>query len=134
MTDLHQNILNINKKIDELNKNNNSLQKFIDECCIVSEKVIPGNKRVKKTTFKRAYYKWCELNNCFKQKMKSKDIELILKFKFKENIEEVIKGLESLIDDRLSFLAPDDYKDEDNIFLKDVKILREAIQIIKREV
>ena len=50
-----------------------------------------------------------------------------------ENIEEVIKGLESLIDDRLSFLAPDDYKDEDNIFIKDVKILREAIRIIKKE-
>lgn len=51
----------------------------------------------------------------------------------KENIEEVIKGLESLIDDRLSFLAPDDYNDENNIFLKDVKVLREAIQIIKGE-
>lgn len=49
----------------------------------------------------------------------------------KKNIEEVIKGLESLIDDRLSFLAPDDYKDENNVFLKDVKVLREAIQIIK---
>ena len=35
----------------------------------------------------------------------------------KKNIEEVIEGLESLIDDRLSFLAPDDYKDEDNIFI-----------------
>lgn len=51
----------------------------------------------------------------------------------KENIEEVIKGIEDLIDDRLSFVAPDDYKDEDNIFLKDVRILREAIQIIKGE-
>lgn len=51
----------------------------------------------------------------------------------KKNIEEVIEGLESLIDDRLSFLAPDDYKDEDNIFIKDVKILREAIRIIKKE-
>ena len=51
----------------------------------------------------------------------------------KENIEEVVKGLESLIDDRLSFLAPDDYKDENNIFLKDAKILKEAIRIIKRE-
>lgn len=49
----------------------------------------------------------------------------------KKNIDEVIKGLESLIDDRLSFLAPDDYNDENNIFLKDVKVLREAIQIIK---
>lgn len=52
----------------------------------------------------------------------------------KENIQEVIKGLEDLIDDRLSFVAPDDYKDEDNIFLKDVRVLREAIEIIKREV
>lgn len=52
----------------------------------------------------------------------------------KQNIEEVIKGLEDLIDDRLSFVAPDDYKDEENIFLKDVKVLREAIEIIKREV
>ena len=51
----------------------------------------------------------------------------------KKNIEEVIKGLEDLIDDRLSFVAPDDYKDEDNIFLKDVRILKEAIQIIKGE-
>lgn len=51
----------------------------------------------------------------------------------KKNIEEVIKGLESLIDDRLSFLAPDDYKDEENIFLKDVKVLREAIQIIRNK-
>ena len=52
----------------------------------------------------------------------------------KENIQEVIKGLEDLIDDRLSFVAPDDYKDEDNIFLKDVRVLKEAIEIIKREV
>lgn len=52
----------------------------------------------------------------------------------KENIEEVIKGLEDLINDRLSFLAPDDYNDENNIFLKDVRVLREAIEIIKREV
>lgn len=51
----------------------------------------------------------------------------------KKNIEEVIEGLESLLDDRLSFLAPDDYNDENNIFLKDVKILRQAIQIIKKE-
>lgn len=51
----------------------------------------------------------------------------------KKNIEEVIKGLESLIDDRLSFLAPNDYNDKDNIFLKDVKVLRAAIQIIKGE-
>ena len=50
------------------------------------------------------------------------------------NIQEVIKGLEDLIDDRLSFVASDDYKDEDNIFLKDVRVLREAIEIIKREV
>lgn len=49
----------------------------------------------------------------------------------KKNVEEVIKGLEDLIDDRLSFLAPDDYKDENNVFLKDVKILKEAIKIIK---
>ena len=48
-----------------------------------------------------------------------------------KEINEVIKGLESLIDDRLSFLAPDDYNDEDNIFLKDVKVLRKAIQIIR---
>ena len=51
----------------------------------------------------------------------------------KKNIDEVIEGLESLLDDRLSFLAPDDYNDENNIFLKDVKILRQAIQIIKKE-
>lgn len=51
----------------------------------------------------------------------------------KKNIEEVIEGLESLLDDRLSFLAPDDYNDENNIFLKDVKILKQAIQIIKKE-
>lgn len=51
----------------------------------------------------------------------------------KKNIEEVIEGLESLLYDRLSFLAPDDYNDENNIFLKDVKILRQAIQIIKKE-
>ena len=49
----------------------------------------------------------------------------------KKSIDEVIKGLESLINDRLSFLAPDDYNDENNIFLKDVKVLKEAIQIIK---
>lgn len=49
----------------------------------------------------------------------------------KKNDEEVIKGLEDLIDDRLSFLAPDDYKNENNVFLKDVKILKEAIKIIK---
>lgn len=49
----------------------------------------------------------------------------------KKNVEEVIKGLEDLIEDRLSFLAPDDYKDENNVFLKDVKILKEAIKIIK---
>ena len=52
----------------------------------------------------------------------------------KENVKEVIKGLESLIDDRLSFVGPDDYTDENNIFLNDVKILKEAIKIIKREV
>lgn len=52
----------------------------------------------------------------------------------KENIEAVIKGLESLINDRLSFLAPDDYNDQDNIFVQDIKILKEAIEIIKREV
>lgn len=51
----------------------------------------------------------------------------------KKNIDEIVKGLESLIDDRLSFLAPDDYNDENNIFLKDVKVLREAIQIIKNK-
>ena len=51
----------------------------------------------------------------------------------KKNIEEVIEGLESLLDDRLSFLAPDDYNDENNIFLKDVKILRQAIKNIKKE-
>lgn len=49
----------------------------------------------------------------------------------KKNIEEVITGLESLIDDRLSFIGPDDYNDENNVFVKDVKVLKEAIQIIK---
>jgi len=47
--------------------------------------------------------------------------------------DEVINGLESLIDDRLSFLGPDDYYDKDNIFLHDVKILRNAIGLIQSQ-
>ncbi len=43
---------------------------------------------------------------------------------------EVISGLKELIDDRLSFVTPDDYKDEDNIFLQDAKVLREAIKLL----
>lgn len=50
---------------------------------------------------------------------------------YDERIDNVIKGLEDLIDDRLSFLGPDDIDDEDNVFVKDVKVLKEAIKIIK---
>ena len=50
---------------------------------------------------------------------------------YDERIDNVIKGLEDLIDDRLSFLGPDDIDDEDNVFVKDIKVLKEAIKIIK---
>ena len=67
-----------------------------------------------------------EWNHCRVEKMGCKGC-----YYDKKNSDEVIKGLESLINDRLSFLTPDDYYDENNIFLKDVKVLKEAIQIIK---
>lgn len=50
---------------------------------------------------------------------------------YDERIDNVIKVLEDLIDDRLSFLGPDDIDDEDNVFVKDIKVLKEAIKIIK---
>ncbi len=50
---------------------------------------------------------------------------------YDERIDNVIKGLEDLIDDRLSFLGPDDIDNEDNVFVKDIKVLKEAIKIIK---
>lgn len=51
----------------------------------------------------------------------------------KLNTEEVIKGLEDLIADRESFINPSNINDEDNVFVKDKRILTEAINIIKKE-
>ena len=59
---------------------NNTLLSFIEECC---EKVtlLPTN-RLKKTDFKKIYYKWVDYNNGGKGKIKNKDIDEILKNRY----------------------------------------------------
>lgn len=44
---------------------------------------------------------------------------------------EIILGLRDLISDRESFITGD--KDFDNIFLKDIEVLKEAINLAKRQ-
>lgn len=47
--------------------------------------------------------------------------------------EEIIKGLEDLIEDRKSFLDKDDINDKENPFVKDIEILEDAIEVIKNK-
>lgn len=71
-------------KLNEYKTRNNTLLSFIEECCEVDiEGTIYG--RTKKTDFKKAYYKWCDINNNGKGKLKTKEIEEILEDKYKED-------------------------------------------------
>ena len=64
----------------------NSLLKFIDECCDISEKEIISSLRDKKSEFKKIYYKWCDVNNYVKGKLKLKEIETTLKERYGEDL------------------------------------------------
>lgn len=71
-------------KLDEYKTRNNTLLSFIEECCEINiEGTIYG--RTRKSDFKKVYYKWCDINNNGKGKLKAKEIEEILEGKFKEN-------------------------------------------------
>ena len=47
--------------------------------------------------------------------------------------EEIIKGLEDLIEDRKSFLDAGEINDKENPFVKDIKTLKGAIELIKKQ-
>lgn len=70
---------------EEYEIQNNTLLSFIEECCDKLT-VLPSN-RLKKTEFKRVYYKWVDFNNNGRGKLKSKEIEEILtnRYDFKIN-------------------------------------------------
>lgn len=61
---------------EEYEIQNNTLLSFIEECCDKLT-VLPTN-RLKKTDFKRVYYRWVDFNNNGRGKLKSKEIEEIL--------------------------------------------------------
>lgn len=65
---------------------NNTLLSFIDECCDISEKEIISSLRDKKSEFKKIYYKWCDVNNYGKGKLKLKEIETTLKERYGEDL------------------------------------------------
>lgn len=70
-------------KLDNYKTRNNTLLSFIDECCEIN---IEGNicNRTTKADFKRIYYRWCDINNEGKGKLKLHEIEEILETKYHE--------------------------------------------------
>ena len=63
---------------------NNTLLSFIEECCDVNLEGFDNKDRLLKSDFKKAYYRWCDLNNCTKGKLKLNDIDETLEIKFDE--------------------------------------------------
>lgn len=70
-------------KLDDYKVRNNTLLTFIDECCEVD---LEGFhiKRTTKGDFKNIYYKWCDVNNSGKGKLKLKEIEEIIETRYNE--------------------------------------------------
>ena len=63
------------RKIYEIE--NNTLLSFVDECCFVCTQSIPS-KKLKKSEFKKAYYRWCDMNGLTKGKLRPREIERTL--------------------------------------------------------
>lgn len=61
----------------EYETENNTLLSFIEECCYVNDDIM-ASSRIKKTDFRKGYYKWCDLNGMSKGKLKPKEIDEIL--------------------------------------------------------
>lgn len=71
------------RKLESYKTRNNTLLSFIDECCEVNfDSNFAG--RTTKADFKKIYYRWCDVNNAGKGKLKLKEIEEILETRFKE--------------------------------------------------
>lgn len=70
-------------RVDDYKTRNNTLLSFINECCEVN---IEGNIAVRttKADFKKMYYRWCDINNAGKGKLKLREIEEILETKYHE--------------------------------------------------
>lgn len=83
---LPQNVLEYREKYEI---ENNPLLSFIDECCEELEEEMIPSKRDKKSFFKQAFYKWCDINNYGKGKTKIKDIEKTLKERYGEEFKKV---------------------------------------------
>lgn len=49
---------------------NNTLLSFIEECCQINENLM-ASFRIKKTEFRKAYYKWCDMNRTWKREIKT---------------------------------------------------------------
>ena len=72
-----------NQRLDAYKVKNSTLLTFIDECCEVDL----NGFRMKRTTkgdFKNIYYKWCDVNNGGKGKLKLKEIEEIIETRYNE--------------------------------------------------
>jgi phage/plasmid-associated DNA primase len=63
---------------------NNTLLSFIEECC--DRVTLLATRRLKKTEFKRVYYRWVDYNNGGKGKLKNKEIEDTLKNRYEFKI------------------------------------------------
>lgn len=72
------------KYLERYKIENNTLLSFIEECCLTGEN-LSTVRRTRKNDFKKAYYKWCDINNNGKGKLKLRDIEETIEKKYKED-------------------------------------------------
>lgn len=95
---------------EEYKIENSTLLSFIEECCEVNdtEEGVMCTLRNKKSDFKRAYYRYCDINNYGKGKIKIKEIEETLKNKYNEDFPKR-DGYECLRRIRLKKEAEDEY-------------------------